>query len=391
MIFEAHPFTAGDYSERTLVAKILLAHFFNASAKCNQQNGEAFRGLVKLTTGMDASDAPLGELWGTIEFGVVRSVKSFDNTQLDALFGVGRKVICAVECKYCDPFKLESNQFARVAQATLALAKVGGYQDCFMTLVAPEQEFASIATDPQRIEVRDSIRSLIERAMPRLSIVSWEILFEAMCRFAPEDSQRLARFIGLRNEDKTYAIKLSMVPKVASPEAWSSIMAGKSELPKTLVVPANWPPKNRAPRATTEVEELFLGLEQIRPIFDQFLAWGADETTGNIKALSRKKGRYINILSDHGPGQNDFLVFPAREGLSLIFNPKKVRSAPSNMEAFEAWRYASQLKGIHQWFRTNEKNLAVISFTPADWMVDAVRISTEHLIREIIRNRRVRM
>ena len=385
MILMPSKLAEADYSERSLVAKTLCAHVFNRSARCNIPTAQAFREFVRLATGFNVPPERVGDCWATVEFRVARAVRRSDNTELDAIAAIAPEVLCVIECKYCDPFRIEGDQIGRVCEATLQLATEEKFHDCVVLLIAPEMEFASIAADPQREDVRTQIRNRMVSGPPRLRCLSWEAVFELVAAASPSEKGAFEQYLAVRNRNRNYPIRLSMTPKVRAPEDWQSILVGNSQLPSELHVPRNWPPRQREPVSTQGPASIMATAPAWQQeAYHYIMETAGIEAAGNVKPLGRLKGRYVNIQRSSGVGQNDLLVYPTERGLALIFDKQKsdVTAVP-----FEEWEYCGKFMSIHRWFKDRRQHLRVWVVDGTTWASPDGKEAVRKFVVELIRNR----
>lgn len=383
-------FADGDYSERAMVANILVGHVFNPAARCNIPGAKAFREFVRLASGLDVTSVSEDEFWTGIEYRVNRTVFTFDQTELDAMFTVGDRMLGVIECKYCDFFKLDTAQFDRVAKAARELGAKGGMKHSAMVLIAPEQEFASIVKDKGRADVKTAIDGLIKVGDPPLRMVSWEMVFALIGACSPEDKPLLENYIKTRNCNRVYRIRFGSAPKVATPGDWESIFCGREPVPAGIRVPKGWASADRASHSTAEADDV---LGKVDPwqkeLYDVVLQMAKRESGGNLAAYGRKKGQYIKIQRQSGNGQNDLLIYPSAGGLALIYDEQKcTRSGPDGKPiAFKDWEHRAVLKRVHKWFRDRESVLRVWVIKECDWHQQQTRFVLDSFVREIVQNR----
>ena len=383
MILTSNPFDTADYSERSLVSRILVAFLFNRSARCNSPDGQAFRRFLKMASGQDVSPESLSRCWATTEFCVKRATDFPDQTELDALAG-SDDILTVIECKYCDFLKVDSDQLSRVRNAASALGKAGNFRTAGMTVIAPEEEFASIASQPHRSEIRSEIRGILAEPDTPLTFISWGMVFDIIASSSSMDGEMLSQYVSIRNAGTPYPIKLTTRPKVRTPEEWRFILLGQKDVPEDLVPPSRWGASSRSPHETATEDGLFEPYpSEIREIHDFLLATLRTATSNNVQTFGRRDGRYVNVQPKKG--KNYFLSYPTADGLAVIID--KQYSTQADTIAFENWPESSRLKKVHSWFRKNADDLRVLLMDTATWSLSGGKQEIEAFVRELLGNR----
>ena len=213
----------GDYGEQSLVSKFLLAMVLNEYSSVNLENGECFKRFASDFLDISIDSPDFSAITSTTEFQCDRCGTGGDKTRFDALLTFEDEWIWGIEAKYFDVLKTE--QINREYRSIKELKEKLQYKHAGLLFITPEELLGSIVYEN---EVSNCLKNLRSNNDVDVRLGSWEMIFDILAQTGtPKLKEEIGNYIKLRNNNKSYALKLYTTPQTKNSNEWLKILKNK--------------------------------------------------------------------------------------------------------------------------------------------------------------------